>query len=164
MMAAREAEAKAAAAKTSDDELSEEEEDAETAEVPDDSSSLHAWVMLRPFKRGITEVTYIEPTTGNFYTCDEAPYHGVESVFNANNYWVNMQEQSKRCGSLETDLDNTDNWEYVFMDPCHLRRNLRWSTGLPLPGDVVEESGGGGQHPGPAALVGYRSNCRWTTS
>jgi hypothetical protein len=139
MMAEREAAEKAAAAKTSDDEESDEEEDAETVEVPDDSSSLHAWVMLRPFKRGITETTFIEPTTGNFYTGDEAPYHGVESVFNANNYWVNMQEQSKRCGSLETDLDDTDHWEFVFMDPMPKKKEVPVVDGPPpLPGDVVE--------------------------
>ena len=52
-----------------------------------------------------------------------------------------MQEQSKRCGSLETDLDNTDNWEYVFMDPMPPKKEPKVVDGPPpLPGDVVEES------------------------
>ena len=67
--------------------------------------------MLRPFKRGITETTFIEPTTGNFYNAEQAPYHGVESVFNANNYWVNMQGD-KAVSAISFDTLNTERWEY----------------------------------------------------
>ena len=43
--------------------------------------------------------------------------------------------------SPETDLDNTDNWEYVFMDPMPPKKEPKVVDGPPLlPGDVVEES------------------------
>ena len=60
---------------------------------------IHAWVLLLPGKREISEgffigkiITYqIEPTTGAFYPLDSTKYVGVESVFSSVNYWVNMQ-------------------------------------------------------------------------
>ena len=39
------------------------------------------------------------------------------------------------------DLDNTDHWEYVFMDPMPKKKEVPVVDGPPpLPGDVVEES------------------------
>jgi len=143
MMAEREAEKARQAAKTSDDESS-DEEDGATAEVdegPLPAQQLHAWVLVKGFKRGVTETLYVEPTTGTFYTCEAAPYGGVECVFNAKNYWVNMQDVEKRCGALDVDLENTDSWEFVFMDPSPPKKVVEVS-GPPGFNEPVEDEEG----------------------
>lgn len=55
---------------------------------------VHAWVLIRPGKRGVKQAYYIEPSTGIEYPTDSSPYLSIESVFNDKNFWVNMQGQS----------------------------------------------------------------------
>lgn len=53
----------------------------------------HAWVLLRPGPRGVAAPTFIDAPTGTLYpaTASETPFLAVDSVWNAHNYWVNMQ-------------------------------------------------------------------------
>ena len=72
------------AEKKKDDE-DDAENDAETVQAPgpDDDGpeppkQLHAWVMLRGFKRDVKEKTFVEPTTGRFYPVADSPYGRTE--------------------------------------------------------------------------------------
>lgn len=52
---------------------------------------IHAWVLVLPGKRETAEVFFIDPSTGKEYSTDDVNFLGLESVFNNQNYWVNMQ-------------------------------------------------------------------------
>ena len=51
---------------------------------------MHAWVLLKKGKRGITETVFLEPSTGRAYNLDASPYLMVDSVFNHQNFFINM--------------------------------------------------------------------------
>ena len=76
---------------------------------------VHAWVLVRAGRRGLTEHLFVEPTTGRVYPTGKCPYLGIEAVWNSQNYWVNTKPQ-EGLKNLDYDLDNTSsgNWEYVF--------------------------------------------------
>ena len=52
--------------------------------VPDPyiGDRIHAWVLLKKGKRGISETNFIEPSTGRVYPINDSPYESVDSVFN----------------------------------------------------------------------------------
>ena len=52
---------------------------------------VHAWVLILEGKREISESFYIEPFTGQAYPLTTRDFHGIESIWNHQNYWVNMQ-------------------------------------------------------------------------
>lgn len=86
----------------------------------DDSLSgtrVHAWVLVRPGKRDSEGFVFVEPSTGEVKPCKDCPYMQVEAVWNAKNYWVNMQPDTP-ARSLNFDLKNEKLWEYVFIDPA----------------------------------------------
>lgn len=60
------------------------------APPPDDLDGLrvHAWILVQPGPREITEPFFIEATTGTAYGLDTKFYNGIESVWNDVNYWV----------------------------------------------------------------------------
>jgi hypothetical protein len=81
---------------------------------PDDclyGQRIHAWVMVLPGKRGISEGFFIEPLTGLVQPTDtingdsNPGYLGIESVWNNSNYWVNMQDCSSGVEVTTTVLD-----------------------------------------------------------
>eukprot|EP00903_Cladosiphon_okamuranus_P016150 g14905.t1 len=76
----------------------EEEKEAAVAEEEDPlrGQRMHAWVLVRGGKRGVMGMSYVEPTTGAVYPTSAAPYLTVEALFNAKNYWVNMQQQQQQ--------------------------------------------------------------------
>jgi hypothetical protein len=76
---------------------------------------LHAWVIVRPGKRGIDSVISIEPTTGRQYSIQDTPYMSLEAVFNASNFWVCMQSETP-LRQLNYDLLDNSMWEFVFID------------------------------------------------
>eukprot|EP00657_Telonema_sp_P-1_P012739 TRINITY_DN949_c0_g1_i2.p1 TRINITY_DN949_c0_g1~~TRINITY_DN949_c0_g1_i2.p1 ORF type:complete len:274 (+),score=117.95 TRINITY_DN949_c0_g1_i2:93-914(+) len=76
---------------------------------------VHAWVLVLEGQRGVTSGSfYIEPATGTSYPVNQSPYLAVESVWNNHNYWANMQDCSRGIDTLQFDLMNTTNWEYVL--------------------------------------------------
>jgi hypothetical protein len=111
----------------------------------------HAWVCVLQGHRGVTRAHYIEPTTARTYKLAENPYEGVEFVFNCNNLWVNMREDSIRQGhgrmlpELDFNLENLDFWEPVLpvgKDPF-LGTGLGWkeqSSKTPMTASVHERS------------------------
>ena len=91
-------------------------------EVPEESDPLegkrvHAWVLLVPNSRSdIRKYTMIEATTGTLYSLEDAPYVGVEQVWNHTNHFINMQGTSVTASQLQWDLNEVDspNWLPVF--------------------------------------------------
>jgi hypothetical protein len=77
---------------------------------------IHAWVLILPGKREISEAFFIEPSTGEIYPTDHDYYLGVESVFSSTNYWVNMQVCYDGLKGISFDLGDNLKWEFVFLD------------------------------------------------
>lgn len=84
--------------------------------------------------REIVEPIFIEPSSGMSYrlTDDETNllYLGVESVWNDQNYWVNMQPRANGCAGIDWDLSKTEFWE-------HLLPGEPWTAPMDL--DMAEE-------------------------
>ncbi len=53
--------------------------------------------MVLSGKREVPEAFFIEPTTGYGKSTNDAEYLGIESVWNHQNLWVNMQDCSNGC-------------------------------------------------------------------
>jgi hypothetical protein len=58
---------------------------------------VHAWVLVLSGKREVPEAFFIEPTTGYAKATNDSEYLGIESVWNHQNLWVNMQDCSNGC-------------------------------------------------------------------
>lgn len=61
---------------------------------PLEGQRVHAWVLVRSGRRGVSESVFVEPSTGQVYPLEESPYFTIESVWNHENVWVNMQTQA----------------------------------------------------------------------
>ncbi|XP_033127806.1 dynein regulatory complex subunit 7-like [Anneissia japonica] len=83
---------------------------------PDDLHGLriHSWVLVLSGKREVPENFFIEPFTGNCFQTQDERFHGIESIWNNTNYWVNMQDCSNGCKDLIFDLGDCIRWEYMF--------------------------------------------------
>lgn len=80
----------------------------------------HAWVLLLPKARGISEPVFIEPSTGLLVGVSDPRYRAVDAVFNHRNYFVNMRPEED-VASLLFDLFDLTVWEHVFLsDPSML--------------------------------------------
>ena len=66
-------------------------------------------------QRLLEQLIFIEPATGEVYAVDSAPYYAIESVWNASNYWVNLQV-AVPLPKLSLDLSNTRKWECLLFD------------------------------------------------
>ncbi|TYZ61652.1 hypothetical protein PybrP1_010651 [[Pythium] brassicae (nom. inval.)] len=108
-------------------------DDEDDEDDPLDGKRVHAWVLVRAGKRGITDHFFIEPSTGRVYSLREAPYLRLEAVWSHENYWVNMQQQPVYTTLF--DLANPTDWEYVFLSAAE-RRNAK--------GDGIDDVKGGG--------------------
>ncbi|KAF1778920.1 hypothetical protein GQ600_8826 [Phytophthora cactorum] len=78
-------------------------------EDPLEGKRAHAWVLIRAGKREVSEHFYLEPSTGRSYSLKDSPYTCIESVWNHENYWVNMQQQPVHLTLF--DLSNSTDWE-----------------------------------------------------
>ncbi|PNW72944.1 hypothetical protein CHLRE_14g612700v5 [Chlamydomonas reinhardtii] len=83
---------------------------------------VHAWVMVLPGKREVTEAMFIEPSTGRKYALGDSPYRGIEMLWNHRNFWVCMQQPAPHSDSradprdVSYDLSDPTKWEPVFED------------------------------------------------
>ena len=84
---------------------------------------IHAWVVVLPETGGAREQEvrapfFIEPTSGMSHLPEDDDtnllYHGVESIWNNSNYWVNMQTSSETCRQINWDLTDTKLWEHLL--------------------------------------------------
>ena len=101
-----------------------QEKHAENDTVPDLSEledeykglRIHAWVLVSPGKREVAESFFIEATTGKIVDCHNEGYLGLESVWSASNFWVNMQICYDGLKGISFDLGDTMKWEFVLLD------------------------------------------------
>ncbi|CAF2532014.1 unnamed protein product [Rotaria sp. Silwood2] len=82
---------------------------------------VHSWILVLPGKREVPEAFFIEPTTGYGKATNDTEYLGIESVWNHQNLWVNMQDCSNGCESLQFDLNDQARWEFMFTYSSNLR-------------------------------------------
>ncbi|XP_012057467.1 PREDICTED: coiled-coil domain-containing protein lobo homolog [Atta cephalotes] len=84
---------------------------------------IHAWVVILPNDKDvrnqeIIEPIFLEPSSGMFYNpADEETnlwYLGVESIWNDQNYWVNMQPRENGCAKINWDLSKIEFWEHLL--------------------------------------------------
>ncbi|KAL5008139.1 hypothetical protein ScPMuIL_013720 [Solemya velum] len=95
----------------------EEDKQAELEKPPRDplhGLRVHAWVLVLSGKREVPESFYIEPFTGLSHSVESMNYLGIESLWNNQNYWVNMQDCSEGVKGLSYDLGDCTRWEYMF--------------------------------------------------
>jgi len=75
---------------------------------------VHSWVVVLAGKREVPETFFVDPLTGLAHTINDERFHGIESIWNHQNYWVNMQDCSSGCKELMWDLLDCTGWEYMF--------------------------------------------------
>eukprot|EP00775_Hariotina_reticulata_P013287 gene13287-13418_t len=86
------------------------------------NNRVHAWVLVLPGRRDVTEAVFVEPATGQQIRPSSpcCPYTGVELVWNSSNAWICMQAPQPHSdaravpGSISWDLFNTCLWEAVL--------------------------------------------------
>lgn len=83
---------------------------------PLEGKRVHAWVLVRAGKREVPEHFFLEATTETKYSLRESPYMAIESVWNHENYWVNMQTHPVYLTLF--DLANPTDWEFIFLSPA----------------------------------------------
>ncbi|XP_037077304.1 dynein regulatory complex subunit 7-like [Pollicipes pollicipes] len=76
---------------------------------------VHAWVLVMPGDRDITEPFFIEPSTGVGKGIRSPDYLGIESLWNHRNYWINLQYCINGVRDLEYDLFNPIHWEFLLL-------------------------------------------------
>lgn len=133
-----------------------DEEDEE--DDPLEGKRVHAWVLVRAGKRDVTDHFFIEPSTGREYSLRESPYLAIESVWNHENYWVNMQ-QAQPVHTTLFDLANPTDWEYVFLSAAERKNakgdgsdDIKGTGGIDL-GDDLKSLHGGSAGSGTASSV-----------
>ena len=83
---------------------------------------VHSWVILLPGKREVSEVLFVEPSTGVVMKLSEAQgrYQTIESVFNHENMWVNMQSRDLSLQEMGYDLWDLRKWEFIIVSSSKL--------------------------------------------
>eukprot|EP00079_Xenopus_tropicalis_P024210 XP_012816760.1 PREDICTED: dynein regulatory complex subunit 7 isoform X1 [Xenopus tropicalis] len=75
---------------------------------------VHCWVLVLSGKREVPENFFIDALTGKSYATISEPFLGVESVWNHEDYWVNMQDCRNGCKDMKFDLGDPVCWEYLL--------------------------------------------------
>lgn len=102
---------------------------------------VHAWVVVLPAaannmkERRVTNPFFIEPSSGEMYDPIDPRtnllYLGVESIWNDQNYWINMQQDSIGCDAINWNLTLTELWEHLLPGEPWIMRDVE--------DDLVEE-------------------------
>lgn len=104
-----------------------------------------------PRSEEITEPIFIEPASGMSYNpADEDTnllYLGVESIWNDQNYWVNMQPREKGCAEINWDLSKVEFWEHLLPgeppvaqeDMDMIEKDVKQDQHLDMPASYVNE-------------------------
>ncbi|XP_034644562.1 dynein regulatory complex subunit 7 isoform X2 [Trachemys scripta elegans] len=97
----------------------EEEEKVMEAEKPKPDPlyglRVHAWVLVLSGKREVPESFFIDPFTAHSYSTTDDHFLGIESIWNHQNYWVNMQDCWNGCKDLTFDLGDPVRWEFMLL-------------------------------------------------
>eukprot|EP00569_Conticribra_weissflogii_P008479 CAMPEP_0171367032 /NCGR_PEP_ID=MMETSP0879-20121228/5808_1 /TAXON_ID=67004 /ORGANISM="Thalassiosira weissflogii, Strain CCMP1336" /LENGTH=714 /DNA_ID=CAMNT_0011874987 /DNA_START=22 /DNA_END=2166 /DNA_ORIENTATION=- len=78
------------------------------------SLGLHSWVLVKPsttHNLSHTGAFFVETSTGVIYPVDESPYNQLYCVWNDDNYWVNVNDESEKN---HFDLENRERWVAIF--------------------------------------------------
>jgi hypothetical protein len=89
---------------------------------------VHCWILVMAGRRGVEENLFVEPTTGTIFKQSDSPYLGIESIWNEQNYWANVQDVKPQ--EMSFNLKNSDCWEYVLIEEQKL--NDTGAEGLPF--------------------------------
>jgi len=76
----------------------------------------HCWVLLKAGKRGVQQNIFIEPSTGRLYPTSSPLFLTVDSLFNNQNYWINLRPGVAAKDLNLDELNVPENWEYVMLD------------------------------------------------
>ncbi|CAK1550429.1 unnamed protein product [Leptosia nina] len=91
---------------------------------PIDGWRTHAWVLLLPGFKGIEEPFFIEPSEGKHHPVNAPQYQKLDSVYNHENYYVNLQKCDEGLGSLNYDLADITCWEHLLAGEPYFRRQF----------------------------------------
>jgi hypothetical protein len=90
---------------------------------------VHCWVLCLPNRICTDMLFFIEPSTGQIVDLLDENYHGIESIWNNSNYWINLQDCTNGLQNVDFDLNNHQRWESIFAE-CHNRSGHMESTGI----------------------------------
>ena len=90
------------------------DDDHKAEEDPKRVKRCHAWVLVAAGRREVKENVFIEPATGRPYNPKTAPFSNIVALWNHQNYWVNLQVNTK-VAEMKFDLDDGKAWENVFL-------------------------------------------------
>ncbi|KAL7862681.1 hypothetical protein SRHO_G00116650 [Serrasalmus rhombeus] len=75
---------------------------------------VHCWVLVLSGNREVPENFFIDPLAGHSYPTTSEKFLGIESIWNHQNYWVNMQDCRFGCAEMTYDLADPVKWEYLL--------------------------------------------------
>uniref|UniRef100_A0A4W5P6W5 Dynein regulatory complex subunit 7 n=1 Tax=Hucho hucho TaxID=62062 RepID=A0A4W5P6W5_9TELE len=75
---------------------------------------VHCWVLILSGNREVPENFFIDPLTGKSLSTTNKCFLGIESIWNHQNYWVNMQDCRFGCAEMNFDLGDAVKWEYLL--------------------------------------------------
>ncbi|XP_075045545.1 dynein regulatory complex subunit 7 [Mixophyes fleayi] len=76
---------------------------------------VHCWVLVLSGKREVPENFFIDALTGNSYGTTDDHFLGIESLWNHENYWANMQDCRNACKDMTFDLGDPVCWEFMLL-------------------------------------------------
>ncbi|XP_006641383.1 dynein regulatory complex subunit 7 [Lepisosteus oculatus] len=94
-----------------------EREEAERERPPPDplmGLRVHCWVLVLAGRREVPENFFIDPLGGKSFSTTDERFLGIESLWNHQNYWVNMQDCRNGCRDLTFDLGDAVKWEFLL--------------------------------------------------
>ncbi|KAL4706988.1 hypothetical protein ACJJTC_019526, partial [Scirpophaga incertulas] len=98
---------------------------AELEQPPFDSINgwrTHAWIVVLSGLMGVTETFFVEPSEGKSYPTSAKQYQHLDSVYNNENYYVNLQPCDDGLEALSYDLSDLSCWEHLLAgEPSHRR-------------------------------------------
>ncbi|XP_066440298.1 dynein regulatory complex subunit 7 isoform X1 [Eleutherodactylus coqui] len=94
-----------------------EEDERRLAETADTlyGRRVHCWVLVLAGKREVPDHFFIDALTGKAYETKDQHFLGIESLWNHENYWANMQDCRKGCKDLTFDLGDPFCWEFMLL-------------------------------------------------
>eukprot|EP00736_Rhodelphis_marinus_P008612 Rmarinus@m.20835 len=96
-----------------------QEEKVDEPNEPEDAlhrCRVHCWVLVMAGRREVPTPLFIEPSTGAITSVDDSEYLNVKSVWNHQNYWINLQGIDAAPADISYNLLDSNNWEYIFLD------------------------------------------------
>ncbi|XP_028814113.1 dynein regulatory complex subunit 7 isoform X2 [Denticeps clupeoides] len=114
---------------------------------------VHSWVLVKSGMQDIPEDFFIEPLSGRSFSTTCHSFLGIESVWNHQNYWVNLQDCTYGCREMTYDLADVEKWSSLLLPPdseeeeddCKIvEMPLSWVDNLHISQEDLETSFPGG--------------------